>query len=185
MSLTQRAGLFQEHSLQTHPCEDSVCTQSREGNPVPSTVRAPTGEHVSPLQYYRMGTGSIKISLSSADSKVPVEASKWPAPVLNLPGRAGTHSEERPGTRGARPPAGLGCKGHAQSQALGPLPSQEPPQRQEQRSLQLPHGQSRAARTMQAVRGTEPECNGGDTRPRRRPGESSICREHEESKSHL
>lgn len=108
--------------------------------------RAPTGKHMSssPLQHCRMGRGSGKISLSCADSKVPVEAGRRPARVLNVPGRAETHSEERSGELRGQAASLLGLQKRAQSQVVGLLPTRKPQQRQEC-SLWLPHGQSRAA----------------------------------------
>lgn len=140
-----------ESSLNTpyrHPCMRTVgdCTQSLEDDLSLLQRRAPTGKHVSssPLQHCRMGRGSGKISLSCADSKVPVEAGRRPAGVLNVPGRAETHSEEGPGELRGQAASLLGLQKRAQSQVVGLLPTQKPQQRQEC-SLWLPLGQSRAA----------------------------------------
>lgn len=76
------------------------------------------------LQPCRQGRGSGPISLSCADSKVPVEAGRWPARVLNLPGAAETHSGEGRGSRGPGcQPAGVA---EARSAPGGVLPHGSP-----------------------------------------------------------
>lgn len=121
--------------------------------------------------------GILEVSVSCADSLVPIEASRWPAQVLGLPGRAETRSEEGRVWGTEDWDAGLqGLQRYAGSQVVGLRPTQKPQQRQEECSLWCHTISPELRQTTQAVRGTDQTVSGWHRAPERAGWEQYLHR---------